>query len=325
MKINNNLSNTFKILTCAMLLIAPFDLPYAFYQLLRWLTCLTCIDQAYKYSSSKFQYLTPSYSLIAILYNPLAPITLEKEAWIFINIAIFIFLIHKDLIERNIEIKSVVLKYLRKLKLFTIGSLRNSFKTMLVFIFTFLILAASVRFNTTKEFFKYTGRFADDYLSVDITSFVYDFTQYFASNSGNFLLSKSKLDRIEYLNKSLEVLENLKTNETWNEALEQKQLNTKEEYDEAIAGKYGYFSSVFIFKEEEDRIKTLEQRFKQANLIKKTSMWSSKHDAKLLEYTDEYEELIEKKFILFGIVLFDFIISVMFLFRRKFKNFTNLK
>jgi hypothetical protein len=325
MKINNNLSKTFKVLSCAMLMIAPFDLPYAFYQLLRWLTCLTCIDQAYKYSSSKLQYLTPTFSLIAILYNPLAPITLEKEVWIFINIAIFIFLIHMDLIKRYIEIKSVTLKYLKKLKLFTIGILRNSFKTMLVFIFTFLILAASVRFNTPKEFLKYTGRFADDYLSVDITSFVFDFTQYFTSNTGDFLLSKSELDRIEYLNKSLEVLENLKTNETWNETLEQKQLKTKEEYDKAIASKYGYLSSAFIYKEQNDRINDLESKIRGGYSLKSKGDWDDNKEKKLQGFVAEYNELYNKKFILFGIVLFAFIISVIFFFRKKFKNLTKLK
>lgn len=62
------------------------DLPYAYFQFLRWIVTLTAIFYAYSaYNTSKTAVVVVSI-LIAILFNPIAPIYLERETWVVIDV-----------------------------------------------------------------------------------------------------------------------------------------------------------------------------------------------------------------------------------------------
>jgi len=69
------------------LLIAIPPMPYVYYQLLRWLICGCSAYIAFQsYEQNNFSKTTIVFAFLAILYNPINPIYLFKEAWIIINI-----------------------------------------------------------------------------------------------------------------------------------------------------------------------------------------------------------------------------------------------
>lgn len=75
--------NWFTILAGLMLLLAiPSDLwSYSYYQLLRWVVMIVAAYSAYsayKTKNTKWIYIMGA---IAILFNPIAPIFLEKGTW----------------------------------------------------------------------------------------------------------------------------------------------------------------------------------------------------------------------------------------------------
>jgi hypothetical protein len=77
----------------ALLLIALFSLPYFYYQLMRWCICGCAAYIAYHHYKEKgCDFLAVGFVVVAVVYNPLEPIHLFKEAWIVINIiTVFIF------------------------------------------------------------------------------------------------------------------------------------------------------------------------------------------------------------------------------------------
>jgi len=78
----------------ALLLIALLSLPYYYYQLMRWCICGCAAYLAYQHYKEKGSgFLTVIFIVIAIVYNPIEPIHLFREAWIVINIiTVFVFL-----------------------------------------------------------------------------------------------------------------------------------------------------------------------------------------------------------------------------------------
>jgi len=71
----------------ALLLIALLSMPYYYYQLMRWVICGCAAYIVYqRYKEKGFDFLTVLFIVIAIVYNPIEPIHLFKEAWIVINI-----------------------------------------------------------------------------------------------------------------------------------------------------------------------------------------------------------------------------------------------
>ncbi len=95
-----------RLVPIALLLIALLSLPYYYYQLMRWCICGCAAYLAYQHYKEKgggFRRVTRSeanairftiiFIVIAIVYNPIAPIHLSREEWVVINIiTMFIFL-----------------------------------------------------------------------------------------------------------------------------------------------------------------------------------------------------------------------------------------
>lgn len=87
------------LIVAIMLFIAITDLPYGYFQLLRWLTCADSIlvaVLAYRWNKSWASWI---FIVIAILFNPIFPITFSKATWrpidiicgiIFMLVVIFI-------------------------------------------------------------------------------------------------------------------------------------------------------------------------------------------------------------------------------------------
>ena len=75
-----------------MLLFAIASLPYGYYQLLRLVIFVSGLFSAYNFYQSKNTRLVVAFSFTAFLFNPIAPVYLEKGTWILIDLAIsFLF------------------------------------------------------------------------------------------------------------------------------------------------------------------------------------------------------------------------------------------
>jgi len=80
------------IVTAVMSFVAILDLPYGYYQVLRFVVCIAAIY--YLYKSYKHDSHLPVRWLavgIAILFNPIAPIHLDRSIWVFLNVATGIY------------------------------------------------------------------------------------------------------------------------------------------------------------------------------------------------------------------------------------------
>lgn len=77
---------TLKIITIIMLLFALADNTYGYYQILRWIVCGVAGYSAYlEYQKNHYPW-TWAFGIIAVLFNPLASIHLDKDIWIVLNI-----------------------------------------------------------------------------------------------------------------------------------------------------------------------------------------------------------------------------------------------
>lgn len=92
-----------KIITIMLLLFALADNPYWYYQILRWVVCWLAGYWAYL-EYRKIHYLwTWVFGIIAVLFNPLSTIHLDKDTWIVLNI-----------ITAGILIISIIYPYMKK-------------------------------------------------------------------------------------------------------------------------------------------------------------------------------------------------------------------
>lgn len=69
-----------------MCLVALVDLPYAYYQILRWVVCISAIWTAFIARSANRTGWTVALVVIAILFNPIAPIHLERQTWAVVDV-----------------------------------------------------------------------------------------------------------------------------------------------------------------------------------------------------------------------------------------------
>lgn len=81
------------VLSGALLLLAiPTGWPYSFYILLRWFIFITSAIVAYGFYMSKISTWALVFGGIAFLFNPIAPIYLNKSTWVsldFISAVLF--------------------------------------------------------------------------------------------------------------------------------------------------------------------------------------------------------------------------------------------
>lgn len=82
-KLKNTLST---IAIVALLLAIPSIWPYGYYQILRWLITGIAIFVAHVSSKLEKTMWVLAMSIVAILFNPIAPIYLAKETWVVIDL-----------------------------------------------------------------------------------------------------------------------------------------------------------------------------------------------------------------------------------------------
>lgn len=83
------------LLPAAMLLIALAPLPYGYYTLLRLVVCGSSAYIAWTTAKLKPTGWTAVFALVAVLFNPIIPVYLDREIWAFIDIGVaIIYLAH---------------------------------------------------------------------------------------------------------------------------------------------------------------------------------------------------------------------------------------
>ena len=74
-------------LAILMLLGAAFShFPYSYYQFLRWVVCGVAVGLALAALEKKSQSWAAVFGFMAVLFNPIAPLHLERESWVPIDL-----------------------------------------------------------------------------------------------------------------------------------------------------------------------------------------------------------------------------------------------
>ena len=70
------------VAACWFLFGAAHWHPYSYYTMLRWAVTLTSAAVAYRLASAeRLRGIWPLYAILAVLFNPLAPISLHRAQW----------------------------------------------------------------------------------------------------------------------------------------------------------------------------------------------------------------------------------------------------
>jgi len=83
----------FIILTIFILFGAIAEWPYGYYTMLKWITCISSILVVLQAFEKNIDWAKVVFIVIAILFNPLAPIYLSRSTWMPLDIITAIFFI----------------------------------------------------------------------------------------------------------------------------------------------------------------------------------------------------------------------------------------
>ena len=73
--------NWFKAVAAIILFVGVGVHPYSYYEFLRWAVCVSAFYSAYLFYHSKNIFWVWVFSIIGILFNPIAPFYLSRSAW----------------------------------------------------------------------------------------------------------------------------------------------------------------------------------------------------------------------------------------------------
>ncbi|MSU74591.1 hypothetical protein EXS57_02315 [Candidatus Kaiserbacteria bacterium] len=73
--------------TAAALLIALGSHPYSYYQILRWVVSASAAYTAYNAYQGQQTGWAWVFAIVAVLFNPIAPITMARETWQLFDVA----------------------------------------------------------------------------------------------------------------------------------------------------------------------------------------------------------------------------------------------
>ena len=74
-----------------MLLICLFDMPYGYYELIRFVAMVVFGINAFNYSTKEDGSLMTTMVVLALLFQPLFPISLGRTIWNVVDILVAIF------------------------------------------------------------------------------------------------------------------------------------------------------------------------------------------------------------------------------------------
>ena len=90
-----------RISNIVLLLIAFFDMPYGYYNLLRLVVCSSSIYIGYNYNQGKNKKFSLAFYIQAFIYNPLIPMLLGRELWLLTNIISIALFIGTYMLEKK--------------------------------------------------------------------------------------------------------------------------------------------------------------------------------------------------------------------------------
>ena len=76
------------LLAVVMLLLTFLDWDYGFYQILRWVVTGSAAYIAYQNYLQESKGWVWTFAIIAILFNPISPIHLDREIWAVIDVTV---------------------------------------------------------------------------------------------------------------------------------------------------------------------------------------------------------------------------------------------
>ena len=94
MKIANYLVRHHWLIMAVILLTCLFDMPYGYYQLVRFVAMIVFGINAYNYGVKENSLLMITMGTLALLFQPLFPITLGKMIWNIVDVIVAIFLLY---------------------------------------------------------------------------------------------------------------------------------------------------------------------------------------------------------------------------------------
>lgn len=89
---NNSIQRGSLLLSAGMLLVGVFPLPYDYYTLLRLVVTLTAVISAHHFHKAKMGQTAIIFGFIALLFNPLIPLHLNKPMWLIIDIVVAVYM-----------------------------------------------------------------------------------------------------------------------------------------------------------------------------------------------------------------------------------------
>lgn len=81
------------LIMAIMLLICLFDMPYGYYQLVRFVAMIVFSISAFVFGSKQNRTLMITMGILALLFQPLFPIALGRMIWNIVDVIVAIFLI----------------------------------------------------------------------------------------------------------------------------------------------------------------------------------------------------------------------------------------
>lgn len=99
--------NYFKVIWIILLMLCFFDMPYAYYTLVKWFISILCGYIAYLYHEAHRTQIMLVFITFTVLYNPIAPFYLGRGLWLILDvILIVIFLMEILLISKKRETRN---------------------------------------------------------------------------------------------------------------------------------------------------------------------------------------------------------------------------
>lgn len=74
------------VVPCALVLLALGPWPYGYYTFMRLVVCGCAATLAYLFYRSSRQIQAWAFGLTALLYNPVAKVSMERETWMLFNL-----------------------------------------------------------------------------------------------------------------------------------------------------------------------------------------------------------------------------------------------
>lgn len=93
MKLNYTIFTIGAVVATILLFLALGRHPYGYYTVLRWITCAVSCYGAYLFYKLDRLYVVIPLGVIAVLFNPIIPIHLNRWTWQLIDIAVGVIIL----------------------------------------------------------------------------------------------------------------------------------------------------------------------------------------------------------------------------------------